>query len=195
MGPEGPREAIQRAIEHTGCRVRHDAARGGMLLIDCPTYEARAQLVDVFAWRDAFHDGALRLLALELAHDLPAFADEAIARRIHARVRDRVRFIKEAGDCIQDPLVTWGYAAGDCDCSTRLVLALCRSLGVQVELVAFLVRAEGAGGDEVRHACPAWQRAPGELVWMETTLPGAQFGEHPVTAARRLFARDRPDLR
>jgi hypothetical protein len=194
MGPEGPREAIQRAIAHTGCRVRHDAARGGMFLIDCPTYEARAELVSLFATRDAHHDGRLRMLALELCHDVSSVDDESIARRIHGRVRERVRFVKEAGDFIQDPLVTWGYGMGDCDCSTRLVLGLCRSMGLRMELGKILLPAEGPGGDEVQHVCPVWMRGPRDGVWMETTI-AAEFGEHPRAAAYRLFARDRTDLR
>lgn len=192
MGPDGPREDIQRAIARTGCRVRPDPARGGMFLVDCPTYSARADLVDIFATRDAHHDGAVRILALELTHDLPRDEDEPIARRIHARVRDRIRYRKEAGDCIQDPLVTWRYASGDCDCMTRLVLALCRTMGLEVELARFMTRGRApGGGDEVQHVCPVWRGQ-----WMETTLPtpGAEFGEHPYAAARRLFS-NRADLR
>jgi transglutaminase-like putative cysteine protease len=195
MGPIGPREEIQAAIEHTGCRVRSDPARGGMVAIDCPTYEARAALVDAMAWRDAFQDGAVRLLALDLTRDLASLADhEGVARRIHAAVRDRVRYCGEAGDVIQDPIVTWELAAGDCDCVSRLILALLRALGVKGALCAFLVDGgEGGGGPEVRHACATWERGPDDFVWLEATLP-AEFGEHPMDAAARLYS-DRTDLR
>jgi len=197
LGPIGPRDEIQAAIQHTGCRVRSDPARGGMVAIDCPTYEARAALVDAMAWRDAFQDGAVRLLALDLTRDLPTLADhEQIARRIHAAVRDRVRYVGEAGDVIQDPLVTWELAAGDCDCVARLILGLLRSLAVPCALCAFLVDGSDEGGPEVRHACATWERGPADFVWLEATL-AADFGEHPLDAAARLFGASnaRPDLR
>jgi len=193
VGPIGPREEIQAAIQHTGCRVRLDPASGGMVAIDCPTYEARAALVDAMAWRDAFQDGAVRLLALDLTRDLAALDPEGIARRIHAAVRDRVRYVGEAGDVIQDPIVTWELAAGDCDCVARLILALLRALAVRGALCAFLVDGSDEGGPEVRHACATWERGPDDFVWLEATLP-AEFGEHPLAAAERLYS-DRADLR
>jgi len=193
MGPIGPREDIQRAIAGTGCVLRPDPASGGMLAIDCPTFEARAELVDIFAWRDAYYDGDLHLLAREITRRCPPDA-ESFARTIHAEVRDRIRFVEECGDKIQESLVTWNLAAGDCDCHARLVLALLRSLKIQACLVGFLVDGAGSvGGPEVKHAAPTWERTPGDFVWMETTLP-ARFGEHPLDAAERLFVQ-REDLR
>lgn len=194
MGPPGPREEIQAAIEHTGCRVRPDPARGGMYAVDCPTFESRAELLDALAWRDALHDGAVRMLALDVTRELSALDAESIARAVHAAVRDRVRYVGEAGDMIQDPISTWYYAAGDCDCHARLVLALLRALGVRALLCGFVV--DGAapeGGPDVRHAVACWERSPGDFVWMETTL-AASFGEHPMDAAERLFV-VREDLR
>lgn len=194
MGPPGPREEIQAAIAHTGCALRPDPARGGLLAVDCPTFEARAELVDALAWRDAMHDGEVRRLALELTRDLRKLDAESVARRIHQVVRARMRYVGEAGDVVQDPITSWHYAAGDCDCHARLVLALLRALGVRAVLCGFTVDGPaGEGGPEVRHACATWERAPGDYVWLETTL-AAEFGEHPMAAAARLFA-DRADLR
>lgn len=196
MGPPGPREEIQLAIEHTGCKLREDPARGGFFLVDCPSFVARAQLVDALAWHDALTDGELRLLALDLVAPLVELDAESIARAIHAGVRDRVRYLGEAGDMIQDPIVTWSYAAGDCDCHARLVLALLRSLGVSGVFVGFEVPGPAArGGAVVQHACPTWERSRGDCVWMETTLE-ARFGEHPMDAAERLgLLKSRSDLR
>ena len=195
MGPDGPREDIARAIAATGCRLREDPARGGFYLVDCPSFQARAELVDAMAWRDALHDGEVRALALGIVRDLPELGAESVARRVHQAVRDRVRYVGEAGDIIQDPVVTWDFAAGDCDCHSRCVLALLRSLGVDCCLVGFTVDSDerSDGGPEVLHACACWRRAPDDLVWLETTLPGAEFGEHPKAAAARLFS-NREDL-
>lgn len=193
MGPLGPREEIAAVLAETGCVLRPDPARGGFYLVDCPSYVARAQALDAMAWRDALHDGAVRLLALELCRGLQRLDPESIAREIHAAVRDQVRYVGEAGDMVQDPIVTWYERAGDCDCHARLVLALLRSMGVPAVLVGFEVPNTGEGGPQVRHAVATWERAPGDCVWMETTL-GAAFGEHPIAAARRLFA-GRADLR
>lgn len=192
MGPIGPREELRAIVAGTGCRVREDSATGG-LMVDCPSYAARARMLDARAWADALYDPAVRMLALAITRDLPELDAESIARTVHAAVRDRVRYVGEAGELIQDPIVTWEMAAGDCDCQTRLVLGLLRSLGVGAALVGFEVDGTGLGGVEVRHACPTWERGPGDLVWMETTLP-ARFGEHPLDAAERLGAQ-RTDLR
>lgn len=198
MGPDGPREDIQRAIEATGCKVRPDPARGGFYSVDCPSFAARAELVSALAWRDALHDGAVRALAMGLAYPLADKRPESLARCIHRAVRDRVHYVGEAGDIIQDPIATWDFAMGDCDCHARLVLALLRSLGVECELVGFTsgrtAMRPNPAGPEIQHAVACWQRAPGEFIWLETTLPDAEFGEHPIAAAERLFA-DRRDLR
>jgi hypothetical protein len=198
MGPRGPREEIQEAIDATGCKVREDPARGGMFQVDCPDYDARAALVEALAWRDAGSDGEIRLLALELTRELPELrSHEPIARTIHAAVRDRVRYVGECGDMIQDPMVTWNYAAGDCDCTARLVLALLRSLKVPCVLVGLPVR--GRDAVEISHVCPAWQREDdGLLFWLETTIPCADFGEDPREAAARWYGprarAQRPDI-
>jgi transglutaminase-like putative cysteine protease len=196
MGPDGPREEIQRAIEASGCKVRADPVRGGFYSVDCPTYQARAEVVNLLAWRDGLYRGDVYELGRELVRYLPDKRPELLARRIHQAVRDRVHYVGEAGDVVQDPIDTWEWAMGDCDCHTRLVLALLRSLGVECALWPFTDEDErpGPGGRHVKHVCGVWECRPGAFVWMETTLPGAQFGEHPRAAAERLFAH-RTDLR
>lgn len=192
MGPRGPREEIADQIRATGCVVRTDPIRGGMIAVDCPNYRARCDLVDAMAWRDAMYDGSVRMLALELLADLPSHDAESIARRVHAAVCHRVRYLGEAGDQIQEPLVTWTYGLGDCDCQARLVLALCRSVGVPVSCVGWLGR--DAQGEYVRHVVGAFQ-GPRGLRYMETTLgPHCAFGEHPLRAAERLGLMTREDL-
>lgn len=198
MGPRGPREEIQEAIDATGCVVSEDPARGGLFHVDCPDHNSRAALVEAMAWRDSHGDGDVRLLALDITRELPELrSHEPIARLVHAAVRDRVRYVGECGDMIQDPMVTWNYAAGDCDCSARLVLALLRSLKVPCVLVGLPV--QGIDGVEISHVCPAWQREDdGLLYWLETTIPCAEFGEDPRDAADRWFGdgarAQRPDI-
>ena len=187
MGPRGPREVLQEAIDRSLCRVRPDPVRGGMLAIDCPTYEARAHALDLLAYRDAHHDGAIRELARYITRGCAKMDPESIARAVHRAVRDRVRYAEEAGDMIQDPIVTWEDAVGDCDCQARLVLALVRSFQVASDLARFPGETTGEGGPEVRHVCAVWLRQPWGRIWMETSIP-AEFGEHPQDAARRLFS-------
>lgn len=187
MGPRGPREEIADLVRSCGCEVRHDPARGGFVAVDCPDYRSRAELVDALAWSDAHYDGDVRMLALSIVAGLPSLDPESIARAIHAAVASRVRYVGEAGDYIQDPIVTWTYALGDCDCQTRLVAALCRSLAIPCRVVAWLAR--DGEGEWVRHVVACYDGGRRGLVYMETTLgPGCMFGEDPERAALRLGA-------
>lgn len=185
--PPGPREAIAAAVARTGCRLRPDPELGGFRAVDCPDYHARAALVDALAEYDARYDGRIRRLGLELVARVrdPRNRRE-LAALIQRAVQERVRYIGEAGDQIQDAWTTWSYGAGDCDCQTRLVLAIARALGLPVHLCKF-VKPDGA----IAHVCAALDGAP--PTFLETTL-AARFGEHPYAAARRLNA-NRTDLR
>jgi hypothetical protein len=189
VGPEGPREQIQRAIQSTGCQLRADPERGGYYQADCPSYQARAKIVDLLAWKDALYDGNVHELAHAITADLPTLDPESVARRVHQVIRDQIRYAGEAGDMIQHPIQTWNQRAGDCDCHARLVLALLRSLGVDCDFCGFEndEKTDAPGGPFVDHAVAMWRRNPGDFVFMETTVPGAEFGEHPQAAFRRLF--------
>ena len=112
--------------------------------------------------------------------------EEDLARFLHAFVLERVRFAREPGERFAGTAATLYFGAGDCDDSARALYALARAAGLRARL-CFLVQEEqpahvycqiGAGGQ--------WHNA-------ETTLP-AQFGEHPLEAARRLGIQTRPDL-
>jgi hypothetical protein len=197
--PPGPREAIQAAIARTGCVLRHDPITGGLAAVDCPSYAARAEIVDALAWRDARYDGRIRQVALELldaspvkhwARDRGGVAPSALARAMQGAVARRVAFVGEAGDVIQDAWTTWASAWGDCDCQARLVLALCRALGLTVALVAF-ERRDGS----IAHVCAAHVTPHGPK-FLETTLGprGAVYGMHPYAIARMLKS-EREDLR
>lgn len=202
MGPPGPREAIAAAIRQTGCVLRDDPISGGLGAVDCPSYIARAELVDVLAWRDARYDGRIRQLALEIAriaaerrHRGGRLSAPELASEVQLQVAGRVRYLGEAGDVIQDAWTTWVTGFGDCDCQTRLVLALCRALGVDVDTVAF------HRSDAILHVCAALrghmipEMKGRDRVYLETTLgPGIRFGEHPYAAAVRLGAHERRDL-
>ncbi len=197
MGPPGPREAIEAAIASTGCVVRPDPERGGFVAVDCPSQQARAELVDVMAWEDALYDGRIRQLALAIAdvaaerrHRAGPVSGPELASEVQLQVASRVRFIGEAGDQIQDAWTTWAIRWGDCDCQTRLVLALLRSVGIEVQSVGFR-RDDGT----VAHICAALPSRTGPW-YLETTLgPAVMIGEHPYEAARRLGVTARDDLR
>lgn len=194
MGPPGPREAIAAAIRQTGCVLRDDPIRGGLGAVDCPSYLARAELVDVLAWRDARYDGRIRQLALEIARGATLgrgrHVDAAeLAIEVQKAVARRVRYLGEAGDVIQDAWTTWSTGLGDCDCQARLVLALLRAYGLDADLIAF------HRGEAIQHVCAALRGPRGQRHYLETTLgPGVGFGEHPYTAAIRLGAHERRDL-
>lgn len=192
MGPPGPREELAAELAAIGCEVRGDPLSGGAFQVDCPDALTRAQVVSIAAWADARYDARVRALALDL---LPAgeLSPESVAAAFQREVAARVRYIGEAGDFVQNPIVTWEYAAGDCDCHTRLMLALLRSVGISCSPLAFVTQTE----DEINvpHILAVLERRGERPTYLETTLgPAIELGEHPYQAARRLGATHRSDI-
>jgi len=127
-------------------------------------------------------------LVRQLAADLRRRSndDGDLARKIHAAVQKRVRFVPEEIETFQGAAYTWQLAAGDCDDHVRLTFALARAAGLPVRL-AFLQRSGQPAHvlAELGHN-GAWHSA-------ETTI-AALYAEPPVEAARRLGITTRPDL-
>jgi transglutaminase-like putative cysteine protease len=109
------------------------------------------------------------------------------AQAIHALVRDGVRFAAEPSETFSGALITARWRVGDCDDSARLLVALARASGLN----AGIAQLPPPPAAPVHVAAAIW--AAGGWRWAETTI-AAEFGEHPVVAARRLGIRCRSDL-
>lgn len=108
-------------------------------------------------------------------------------RAIHAWVRDTVKFRREPGEVFQGGRFTARVRRADCDCQTILAGGIAKAAGLAVRLVPFY-----AGPDDPRHVCAQFGH-DGRWHWAETTIR-AEYGEHPIAAAKRLGARERTDI-
>lgn len=115
----------------------------------------------------------------------------AVAAALLAAVQSRVRFVRDESerrgvDTFTGARGTWRRGFGDCDDSAPLVASLGLAAGLPVELVAMAPD----GGPDPTHVAA---RIGG--LWAETTIRGAELGEHPYAAAERLGVVDtRRDL-
>ena len=101
----------------------------------------------------------VRNAALSLMHDVLQKNYLEEARRIHAFVRDEIRYIRDINgvETLQTPEKTLELKQGDCDDKSTLAAALLESVGHPTRFVA-----AGHGGGEYEH------------VWVETKY-GAQW--------------------
>lgn len=171
--------AIARAQAESGCVFEPDA-RGGLHRVDCPDFPAKVALLDELARQDARDDGEVRRVATHIAEWAGSREPAAIAPAIHAYVRDHVPYVPEEVETFQASSGTLEHG-GDCDCKTRLVLALARALGVEGRLNA----REGSNGTQGHCYPELWDGSAFRIA--ETTI-AARFGEEPVAALRRLRA-------
>ncbi len=182
--PEEEGRALQRAARRAGCRVRdlviRQTSAGPRALgkAECKDGWAAARFLVALAAEDSRTPGA-RDLALSIRRGAPS--DRAFARAVHAYVKERVRFVREAGEVFQGSAYTLETGGGDCDDHFRVVYALAMAGGLKAR-GAFL-------HDAGRNAQPTHALAQlgpgGEWAWAETTVD-AWFGEHPIDAAVRL---------
>jgi len=170
-------ETIARA-RGTGCRVVdvRDELGEPRVELDCSSGWAAARYLLELARGDA-RDPQIARLAQRIRKHAPS--DRAFVGAVFAYVQKFIAFRRERGEVFQAAPVTLRLGVGDCDCHARLVLALLLAGGIRARL-AFLHR--GAGPLHVLVQALLF----GEWVWLETTVKGARFGEHPVTAAVRL---------
>lgn len=117
--------------------------------------------------RDYKKNPAIRELALRLTRDLPPKKWAAEAARIHAFVRDEIRYIKDiAGvETLQTPIQTLRIGQGDCDDKSILTAALLLSIGHPV-----LFMAVGFHKGQYSHVLP-FTKIAGKWFALETTEP------------------------
>lgn len=168
-------DVTRRIACAVGCEVTSEGAENGepRVKFECPSGWAAARFL-LEAARADVNEPDVRALAARLRR-----AGGAFAEAVHAFVASEIRFEKEEGEVFQSPMVTLARGAGDCDCQARLVYALLSIGGVPARL-AFLHR----GGNPLHVLAQAWDR--GRWRWLETTVRGARYDEHPLSAARRV---------
>ena len=175
-------------VERSGCRiVRGTALENGDTAwhVECPSHRAKVGLLANLAELDS-HQPAI----IQLARAIAAGSDHSragIARALLAFVGERVDFLPEPIELFRPAENTLEDGIGDCDCSARAYLALARAAGLQAGLATL--------GDPPTHVAPVVRvDDPEGWAWAETSVRGAQLGEHPIAAARRLGVKVRPEL-
>lgn len=81
---------------------------------------------------------SIRVLAQKIVHKAPEKNYTEEARKIHAFVRDRIRYVKDIRgiETVQTPIQTIKIGSGDCDDQSVLVAALLESIGHPTRFVA-----------------------------------------------------------
>lgn len=184
-----PPELAARIARAAGCRIErttrlHDGSWAHRVV--CRDHRAKVRLLDALASYDASTPD-VRRLAERIASGARSSAEQAA--RLHAYVRDRVTFTREPIETFSPTLHVLAVAAGDCDDSTRALLALFRAVGLHAR-PATLPPLDS--GRPPRHVAAQVQLG-GAWRWAETTLR-AQLGEHPIAAAQRLGVVTRGDV-
>jgi hypothetical protein len=106
---------------------------------------------------------------------------DALARALWDNVQTFIRFVEEPKETFQAARVTLMLGAGDCDDHALLLFALARAAGVPVQML-FLDE-----DDQPVHVVDRMADSDGAWQWAETTV-GAEYGEEPLAAVRRLRA-------
>lgn len=80
----------------------------------------------------------VRLSAQHLVGDLPSKDAGAEVQRIHAFVRDRIRYVRDVRgvETVQAPEVTLELGSGDCDDKSVLAAALLEAIGHRTRFMA-----------------------------------------------------------
>jgi hypothetical protein len=182
-GPS-PNELAQLA-RRCGCVVELSQTLGDgstAYELKCPNHPAKVRLLAELAEYDSKHPEVIRL-----AEKLAALGDGdpwTIAQIVHAFVRDGVRHLPEPREKFQPTMRTLALGIGDCDDTSRAVMALLRAAGLRGGLLTL--------GNPPRHVSAAIQ-LQGNWRWLDASL-AARPGEHPITAAKRLGLSVRQDL-
>jgi Transglutaminase-like superfamily/Putative peptidoglycan binding domain len=172
--------AVRRAALRARCSVDalelRDTSAGPRAVgrVTCRDGWAAARMLLALAIEDSQTPGA-RDVALSIRQQAPS--DAAFARAVHAFVKDRVRFVREAGEVFQGSAYTLTMGAGDCDDHARVVYAIARAGGLPVRM-AFLHKGQGPTHAAAQICAPS-------CAWAETTVD-ADYGEDPIEAAKRL---------
>ncbi len=112
---------------------------------------------------------------------------EALARAVHTWVKNCIAYEEESRETFEGAAYTISAGRGDCDSHARVVCALAKAAGLPARIAPLYMNAKSK---EVVHAYCQIQ-VNGEWYAAETTLPtpGADFGEEPRAAAKRLGSR------
>jgi hypothetical protein len=142
--------------------------------------EAKANWLDANATLDARLPETRRLalcFAKSPVHD--PNDKEALARDIHAWVRDCIKYVNDpAGEELSDSDQVLAAGCGDCDDKARLFVALCRSIGIESR-----IRPCFDGPDFVHVQAEACVGRPKRWQIVELIVRGVAFGEKPPRRA------------
>lgn len=144
---------------------------------ECQDTPAKVEYLDKQAHAYAAHPAVRR--QAELAASGARSPLEQI-NLLHAWVRDNVLYTGEFLETFTAPDALLRTRAGDCDDSAPLLAAMLLALGFTARV---------AKPRELPHVAAQvlWL---GRWWWLETTMPGAEPGEHPIDAGRRLLLVD-----
>jgi hypothetical protein len=153
--------------------------------IGCRNHAAKVRLLELLAEHDSTLPDVRRLAELVAA----GAADTAEQlQRLQSFVQSRVTFTSERDETFTATMRTLAHGLGDCDDSSRALMALVRSLGIPCRL-----RTLPDSPDAIPlHVAPQ-AKLDGRWIWLEPSI-AAQLGEHPLAAARRLNIHTRPEL-
>lgn len=153
--------------------------------IECTDHRAKVRLLHLLAEYDSTLPDVRRLAELVVA-GAPDTAEQV--GRLQQFVQSRVTFTSEPGETFTATLRTLAHGLGDCDDSSRALMALVRSLGIPAKLA---VLPDDPAATPLHVAAMA--QLAGRWRWLEASI-AAMPGEHPVAAARRLGITTRPEL-
>lgn len=125
----------------------------------------------------------VRSLALHLVQGLPQKDWAGEVSRIHAFVRDKIRYVKDVKgvETLQTPEKTLEIGQGDCDDKSVLVAALLESVGHPTRFVAIALKHP----DEFEHVFVE-TKIGANWVGVETTEP-VELGWQPKGVKKRLI--------
>ena len=123
----------------------------------------------------------VRALALSLVSGLKQKDYLGEAKRVHAYVRDHIRYVRDVDgvETLHTPEKVIEYGQGDCDDKSILAAALLGAIGHKTRFVAM-----GFGNKQFSHVYVE-TRVGNKWVGFETTEP-VNFGWHPSGATSRM---------
>lgn len=190
MSRYGPSPDEARAIaRHCGCRItRVHLLPDGELgyRVDARSHSNKVKLLVELAAYDARTPEVRR--AAELAAAGARSKREQI-EALHRFVKDRVVFTREPIETFSPTMHVLEVGMGDCDDSTRALMALGGALGHRM---AAATLPPVSSGKPPLHVA-AVVRMPDGWRWLETSIDALAF-EHPMEAATRLGIKTRPDI-
>lgn len=109
----------------------------------------------------------VRLTAQQLVADLPAKDAGAEIRRVHAFVRDEIRYVRDIRnvETVHAPEVTLELGSGDCDDKSVLAASLLEAIGHRTRFMAV-----GFAPGQLSHVLPEVKLGP-HWVPLEVTEP------------------------